>query len=59
VKEHNDTELLYLILRPLPDPGHIPVAVRLRMLLKTALRRDKLRCVGLAQLRPVKTKAER
>lgn len=41
-----DGQDIVLRLRPLPDT--VPVAVRLRALLKTALRRDRLRCVGLS-----------
>ncbi len=36
---------LILILEPLPCS--IPVRIRLRQLLKTALRRDRLRCVRI------------
>jgi hypothetical protein len=32
----------------------VPMAVRLRALPKTLLRRDTLRCVSLAKLRPVR-----
>ena len=42
-----DPDLIVLVLKPLPDD--VPVAVRVRALLKTALRRDRLRCVSLAQ----------
>jgi hypothetical protein len=34
---------IVLVLRPMPC--NVPVAIRLRQLLKTALRRDRLRCV--------------
>jgi hypothetical protein len=41
--------MLYRIdLRPLADD--VPPATRLRALLKTALRRDRLRCVAAVQL---------
>jgi hypothetical protein len=40
-------ELWYITLKPLPDD--VPVAVRIRALLKTALRRDRLRCVSLKE----------
>jgi hypothetical protein len=41
---HEGRERVLLELEALPDPA--PVAVRLRNLLKTALRRDRLRCVS-------------
>jgi hypothetical protein len=36
-----------IILTLEPIPHEIPVAIRLRQLLKTALRRDRLRCVRI------------
>jgi len=39
-----DGELWTLTFRVLPDA--VPAAIRVRRLLKTALRRDRLRCVG-------------
>jgi hypothetical protein len=50
-------DLLFLVLRPLSDD--VPWPIRLRMALKTLLRRDRLRCVGLAQLRRVEDEAKR
>jgi hypothetical protein len=41
-----DHEDIILTLRPLADS--VPVAHRLRALLKTALRRDRFRCVSIA-----------
>jgi hypothetical protein len=35
-----------IVLRFVPLPDDVPVGVRVRALLKTALRRDRLRCVG-------------
>lgn len=39
----NDSQQIVITLEPMPDT--VPVANRLRALLKTALRRDRLRCV--------------
>lgn len=36
--------------RPLPDAEEVPVAVRVRRLLRTALRRDRLRCLKVEGL---------
>jgi hypothetical protein len=40
---YDDGELIHLVFRPLADD--VPVSIRTRSLLKTALRRHKLRCV--------------
>jgi hypothetical protein len=51
-----NTENIVLIFRALEDT--VPLAVRLRALLKTALRRDRLRCVAVSGLPPlVETRA--
>jgi hypothetical protein len=41
-----------LTFRPLPDPGGPPVAVRVRLLLKYALRAVRLRCVKVEDAPP-------
>jgi hypothetical protein len=40
-----------LVFRPLPDPEGVPVAVRVRRLLKYALRALRLKCVRLGEAR--------
>jgi hypothetical protein len=43
---------IILTFRPLPDAEDVPVGVRVRQLLRTALRRDRLRCVRVEGLPP-------
>jgi hypothetical protein len=43
---------IVLTFRPLPDAEDVPVGVRVRQLIKTALRRDRLRCVRVEGLPP-------
>lgn len=41
---------IVLTFRPLPDAEDVPVGVRVRQLLRTALRRDRLKCVRVEGL---------
>jgi hypothetical protein len=43
---------IVLTFRPLPDAEDVPVGVRVRQLLRTALRRDRLKCVKVEGLPP-------
>ena len=41
---------IVITFRPLPDREQVPVGVRVRKLLRTALRRDRLRCLKVEGL---------
>ena len=59
LKPMADDGAVLVTLHLLPLPDDIPVAIRLRAQLKTALRRRRLRCVSLVRFRVVKPKLTR
>jgi hypothetical protein len=47
-----DRPVIVITFRALPDRHDVPVGVRVRQLLRTALRRDRLKCVRVEGLPP-------